>query len=129
MGSNRQGQLGVGVSVDSSRTLTQCSFPMLVDSLSQSQVVDVACGKDHTLAIVTTTPFKSQTKYSVYSWGSNASGQLGLHTMKVNVSIPNEVMFGKEDVEIGRISAGHSHSLFLDSMKGVTYGAGSNTHG
>ena len=78
-------------------------------------MVDVACGKDHTLAIVTTTPFKSKTKYSVYSWGSNASGQLGLSTQKVHVAIPTEIKFMKEDAEIGRISAGHSHSLFLDS--------------
>ena len=53
---------------------------MLVDSLAAFQVVDVACGKDHTLAIVTSQPFKTKNKYSVYSWGSNSHGQLGLTT-------------------------------------------------
>lgn len=33
------------------------------------------------------------------------------------------------NVEIGRISAGGHHSLFLDSTLGAVFGSGSNSHG
>jgi alpha-tubulin suppressor-like RCC1 family protein len=95
------------------------------------------------LAIVTTQPFKSKNKYSVFSWGSNSHGQLGLKTQKVHVPSPEAVVFDKKtssgvtnftsivkaQPDIGRISAGTHHSLFLDSTQGIVYGAGSNSHG
>jgi X-linked retinitis pigmentosa GTPase regulator len=66
-----------------------------------------------------------------------------LQTQKVHVPNPETVVFDKKTAsgvadfsgivktqpEIGRISAGTHHSLFLDSTSGTVYGAGSNSHG
>jgi len=63
-GVNELGQLGQGVGP---KTLASSATPMLVRSLRD--VVSVACGDSHTVAV----------RYdgAVYSWGSSSSGQLG----------------------------------------------------
>mmetsp|Transcript_2263 Transcript_2263/g.2201 ORF Transcript_2263/g.2201 Transcript_2263/m.2201 type:complete len:98 (+) Transcript_2263:315-608(+) len=64
MGSNSLGQLGI----DDPYTAVKSS-PVLLESLVNMKPLQVACGGNHTLAVM-----KSG---EVYSWGNNENGQCG----------------------------------------------------
>lgn len=69
-GSNNQGQLGLGYC--SSRPM---ATPQLVECLSALPVRQVVAGANHNLLV---TP-----SGSVYAWGSNSRGQLGLGELEI----------------------------------------------
>lgn len=65
-GSNAQGRLGLGPKC----AALECSSPQLIESLAAVNVVQVAAGEGHGLALTA--------GGSVYAWGRNKAGQLGL---------------------------------------------------
>jgi len=93
-GDNREGQLGIGTTIDS-------TTPVQVQSLSN--VTAIAAGSKHALA--------TKNNDTVWAWGYNAYGQLGDGTA-VNRSTPVQVQ-GLENVNA--IAAGSVHSLALRS--------------
>lgn len=76
--------------------------PLCIRSLNGEEVVRVAAGTHHSLAITA--------KCQVYSWGSNMSGQLG-HLM-TPTTCPKEAKLS-EGFRVWDVAAGQSHSLFL----------------
>ena len=83
------------------------------------KVVMVSCGNAHSLFL------KTGTEYRVYACGLNTSGQLALPPRAddtEDVAMPSEVT-SLNSINIVQVSAGHSHSLFLDK-EGWVYKAG-----
>lgn len=107
MGSNGNGQLCLGDSVDKAFIPEKISF--------DGKIVDVAIGGEHTLLL--------DESGNVYGCGSNAVGQLGLGTTS-KASVPTMI---DGLASITSVSAGHSHSLFK-SDSGI-YFTGSNEFG
>mmetsp|Transcript_39913 Transcript_39913/g.61082 ORF Transcript_39913/g.61082 Transcript_39913/m.61082 type:complete len:91 (+) Transcript_39913:484-756(+) len=80
----------------------------------------VACGGSHSLALASDN--------SVFSWGNNYYGQLGLALEEFeNFSYPKEVFFFKEKI-ISWLGAGSNHSAAL-SIEGYSYVWGRNNKG
>ncbi|XP_064419608.1 alsin isoform X1 [Latimeria chalumnae] len=94
-GRGKDGQLGHG-------DILPRLQPLCIKSLSNKEVIQVAAGSCHSLALTA----KSQ----VYSWGSNSCGQLG-HTESPS-TIPRLAKFPK-DIRVWGLDAGEKHSVFL----------------
>lgn len=86
--------------------------PMLLYKIEQENIVSIACGTNHVLAL-------SSSK-TLYSWGDNTFGQLG-HGDTLNRIEPEQI---KEIHNVIRISAGNEYSFALmekeDSDRSVT---------
>ena len=96
-GDSAYGQAGVGVRGDPWRY-----FPMPIDGLFGTQIVDVSAGAYHSLALAA--------DGTVFSWGANDCGQLGVGVGSYSI-IPYLV---QGLPEIVAVSAGGGHSLALD---------------
>ncbi|XP_032362367.1 alsin isoform X2 [Etheostoma spectabile] len=94
-GQGEHGQLGHG---DSLARLQ----PLCIKSLNNKEVVRVAAGAHHSLALTA----QSQ----VFSWGSNSSGQLG--HMESPTTVPRLAKLS-EGIRVWDISAGDRHTLLL----------------
>ncbi|KAF1371961.1 hypothetical protein PFLUV_G00276500 [Perca fluviatilis] len=94
-GHGEHGQLGHG---DSLARLQ----PLCIKSLNNKEVVRVAAGAHHSLALTA----QSQ----VFSWGSNSSGQLG--HMESPSTVPRLAKLS-EGIRVWDISAGDRHTLLL----------------
>ncbi|XP_026171578.1 probable E3 ubiquitin-protein ligase HERC6 isoform X2 [Mastacembelus armatus] len=82
-------------------------------------VIQVACGKSHSLAL---------TKGGdVLSWGLNSHGQLGLGK-NVPLQPTPALVFALSGVAVTQISAGGSHTLFL-TLSSLVYCCGANKMG
>jgi alpha-tubulin suppressor-like RCC1 family protein len=107
-GSNDQGQLGNQTSVAMS--------PTPVRALTPDGITEVAAGYAHALAIAG--------DGSVWAWGQNASGELGIGTLvSRNAPVRVEGLFG-----VTRISAGMEHSMAIGAG-GVVWTWGENQSG
>jgi alpha-tubulin suppressor-like RCC1 family protein len=110
-------------------TNAACHAPGPLRALSGVRVVQVACGRSHSLAL---------TDSGVYSWGSNRYGQLGTGPLLARTSTPTWIAVGgggvggsttaASDVIITKISAGQYHSLAVDAG-GRLYSWGWGVHG
>ncbi|XP_071455632.1 probable E3 ubiquitin-protein ligase HERC4 [Hetaerina americana] len=110
-GSNTYGQLGIGTVGE------DVSKPQLVKSLAGIPLAFIACGGFHSFAVS-----KSGT---VFGWGKNAFGQLGLSDCGVNKSFPSQLKTLRT-VGVKYISCGDDFSVFLTKDGGVfTCGLGS----
>ncbi|XP_054276720.1 uncharacterized protein LOC128995726 [Macrosteles quadrilineatus] len=107
------GCLGVGPTL--SQTLQPLPLP-LFPALGV-QVVSVACGKLHTLALTTN---------GVYAWGSSRYGQLGVGP--TSQSSEPRLVEGLYDQNIVAVVAGQYHSLALTAA-GRVYSWGWGVHG
>ncbi|KAM9836166.1 alsin [Aulostomus maculatus] len=108
-GHGDQGQLGHGDDVPRSQ-------PQCIKSLNNKEVVRVAAGARHSLAVTA----QSQ----VYSWGSNSSGQLG--HMESPSTVPRLAKLS-EGIRVWDVSAGERHSLLLadgDCIQPIIYYSG-----
>ncbi|XP_055360815.1 alsin-like isoform X2 [Betta splendens] len=94
-GRGSEGQLGHG---DQLARLQ----PLCIKSLTGEEVIKVAAGSHHSLALTA--------QCQVYSWGSNMCGQLGHINSPVTVPQQTKV---SEGLRIWDVSAGQSHSLLL----------------
>ena len=111
-GDNSMGQLGVG-------DREPRRIPRLLPRLQQESVIQVACGKFHSLALTQ--------ESVVYAWGSNEQGQLGTENRDNSCVCPNPVV-SLHSLFIAQITAGASHSFTLTSS-GSLFSWGRNTFG
>ncbi|XP_041857006.1 alsin-like isoform X2 [Melanotaenia boesemani] len=94
-GRGSEGQLGHG---DQLARLQ----PLCIKSLTGKEVIKVAAGSHHSLALTA--------QCQVYSWGSNMCGQLG--HVNSPVTVPQQAKLS-EGLRVWDLSAGQSHSLLL----------------
>ncbi|XP_075898354.1 alsin isoform X5 [Nelusetta ayraudi] len=108
-GAGQQGQLGHGDYLDRLQ-------PLCIKSLSNKEVVRVAAGAQHSLAVTA----QSQ----VFSWGSNSCGQLG--HMEAPSTVPRLAKLS-EGIRVWDASAGDKHTLLLadgDCIQPIIYYSG-----
>ncbi|KAI8063479.1 regulator of chromosome condensation 1/beta-lactamase-inhibitor protein II [Gongronella butleri] len=98
MGSNDMGQLGLGADVG------ETNKPKVLKGLLDKDIVDIACGGIHALALAS--------DGTVFSWGCNDEGALGRATPNEEDYTPG-VVEGLEGVQVTKIAAGDSVSLAL----------------
>lgn len=112
-GSNASGQLGFGENSPS-----KCMVLSPIPALHNMMVVQVACGKSHTMCVTA----QSQ----VFAWGANDVGQLGVGDLqgRHNPSLVDALWA----LPVVQLAAGDSHSLALTS-NGSMFAWGSNQHG
>lgn len=112
-GENGYGQLGIN------STEMHTPTPKLVKSLARKQVLQIACGSNHTLALTS--------DGELYSWGQNNFGQLGLGHKGGPQKEPSHVksLIGTPLVHI---TAGGHHSAIL-TQAGFLLMWGSNKYG
>uniref|UniRef100_A0A8P4K9L5 Alsin Rho guanine nucleotide exchange factor ALS2 b n=1 Tax=Dicentrarchus labrax TaxID=13489 RepID=A0A8P4K9L5_DICLA len=106
------GQLGHGDSL--ARLQPQC-----IKSLNKKEVVRVAAGAHHSLALTA----QSQ----VFSWGSNSCGQLGHMDSPSTVPRLAKVRKMSEGIRVWDVSAGERHTLLLadgDCIQPIIYYSG-----
>ncbi|KAG7241695.1 hypothetical protein INR49_025160 [Caranx melampygus] len=94
-GRGSEGQLGHG---DQLARLQ----PLCIKSLTGEEVIKVAAGSHHSLAL--------SAQCQVYSWGSNMCGQLG--HINSPVTVPQQAKLS-DGLRVWDMSAGQSHSLLL----------------
>jgi hypothetical protein len=91
--------------------------PELNEILSNKQIIDICCGKAHTLVL---------TNYgNVYAWGLNSCGQIGNGTNNRCQLTPFKV---NNDIKFKTISCGGWHSMGL-TEKDLAFGWGSSEFG
>ena len=112
-GSNTTGQLG-----DAAGTTPRTS-PGRVTDLTNN-ISEVAAGGSHSLALQ-----KVGTVTTVWAWGSNSSGQLGVALTTTDTHKPRAV--ADLGITTSKIAAGGAHSLALDST-GTVRAWGDNSH-
>lgn len=112
-GQNGCGQIGSGSTANQSvpRKVTQV--------IGTRKAVDIACGQLSSVAVTDSG--------DVYTWGYNASGQLGLGST-LNQAQPCRVTAGLTDVRVVKVVCGFSHTLCL-SNDGVLFSWGANSNG
>lgn len=111
-GDNLCGQLGDDSNVDRYK-------PMIIDSLSTLNIIEVCCGAYHSLALTN--------EGELFAWGYNRIGQIGNGQNKNNEWAPiniNPSSAGKFKM----ISCGYHHSMAISS-NGIVYGWGYNGYG
>jgi len=97
-GDNKFGQLGLGVE-DASR-----STPQKVTL--QGEILDIACGAQHSMAVT-----RSGNEVSLYAWGDNGAGQLGVGNQTPKSAVPVKVTLpGNIALEEGAGSSSMSSS-------------------
>ncbi|CAL8292457.1 unnamed protein product [Arctogadus glacialis] len=90
--------------------------PLCIKSLNNKEVVRVAAGDHHSLALTAGS--------QVFSWGSNSSGQLG--HMESPTTVPRLAKFS-EGIRVWDVAAGGSHSVFVadgDCVQPILYYSG-----
>ncbi|OCT71800.1 probable E3 ubiquitin-protein ligase HERC4 isoform X2 [Xenopus laevis] len=107
------GQIGLSVAEDYIRV------PRNIKSLYDIQIVQVACGHHHSLAL--------SKESDIYSWGQNQYGQLGLGSEIKKESAPRHIK-SLAGIPFAHIAAGGGHSFVL-TMSGAIFGWGRNKFG
>ena len=122
-GRNASGQLGNGTNVDSYSPVQVIRW----DGYALENVIAVAAGGSHALAVAVETGTDGGSVNRVYAWGLNANGQLGNgNLVSSNSAAPLNVTFDNKPVV--RLAAGAAHSLAL-TEDGSVYAWGSNAWG
>ncbi|KAM6265683.1 putative E3 ubiquitin-protein ligase HERC4 [Porphyrio hochstetteri] len=93
--------------------------PRNIKSLSEIQIVQVACGYYHSLAL--------SKGSEVFSWGQNKYGQLGLGYEYKKQSSP-QLIKSLLGIPFAQIAAGGAHSFVL-TLSGAIFGWGRNKFG
>jgi alpha-tubulin suppressor-like RCC1 family protein len=127
-GENKYGQLGTGYH-------QQTYKPIAVFFGPKAKVRRIACGGNHSLAIVDV----GQAKGSVYGWGQNLHGQLGLGATTNDIENFPVLVKALQGTRIDEITAGYSHSAAVTNLtydelqdeksRAKVYLWGSNEHG
>uniref|UniRef100_A0A8C8YWY3 Protein RCC2 n=1 Tax=Prolemur simus TaxID=1328070 RepID=A0A8C8YWY3_PROSS len=110
-GRNEKGQLGHG---DTKRV----EAPRLIEGLSHEVIVSAACGRNHTLALTDTG--------SVFAFGENKMGQLGLGNQTDAVPSPAQIMYNGQPIT--KMACGAEFSMIMD-CKGNLYSFGCPEYG
>ncbi|KAM4704547.1 putative E3 ubiquitin-protein ligase HERC4 isoform 2-T2 [Rhinophrynus dorsalis] len=93
--------------------------PRNIKSLSDIQIVQVACGHHHSLAL--------SRESEVYTWGQNRHGQLGLGFEVKKETTPKHIK-SLTGIPFAQIAAGGAHSFVL-TLSGAIFGWGRNKFG
>eukprot|EP01114_Cavostelium_apophysatum_P020259 TRINITY_DN6744_c0_g1_i2.p1 TRINITY_DN6744_c0_g1~~TRINITY_DN6744_c0_g1_i2.p1 ORF type:complete len:548 (+),score=92.02 TRINITY_DN6744_c0_g1_i2:553-2196(+) len=113
-GKGSSGELGQGDIKDSHLpTKVECS-----DWTENPNVISVSCGHAHSAAVIGT---------SLYTWGNNEKGQLGLGTTE-NKTRPAKVQGTIEKKKMSVVSCGTYHTAAI-TMRGELYTFGSSANG
>jgi alpha-tubulin suppressor-like RCC1 family protein len=112
-GQNSVGEAGIG----DFTYLTTPTSPYMNGLLAGKDIIDVALGDYHTLAL---------TNDGLYSWGYNLNGQLGLGSASSQISLPSAVIISGK--RISTISSSGSNVLALTSDN-TLYSWGANNYG
>uniref|UniRef100_J3S1J2 Putative E3 ubiquitin-protein ligase HERC4-like n=1 Tax=Crotalus adamanteus TaxID=8729 RepID=J3S1J2_CROAD len=107
------GQLGLSGTEEYTRV------PRNIKSLSDIQIVQVACGYFHSLAL--------SKGSEVFSWGQNKYGQLGLGYEYKKQASP-QIIKSLLGIPFAQIAAGGAHSFVL-TLSGAVFGWGRNKFG
>eukprot|EP00210_Caulerpa_lentillifera_P001329 g1279.t1 len=94
-------------------------LPESVECLKCDQVKNVACGCEHTVAV---------TETDVYTWGSNASGQLGHDDHSISHSSIPRPIGTFHDKMVTQVVCGRSHTLAVTAQSQV-FAWGANNYG
>lgn len=114
-GSDRQGQLGHNQGMDTLR------LPRLVKSLGTVRVTAVAAGLEHSAALTDTG--------SVYTWGGNGSGQLGLGDNKeTRLVFSPRLVDCLAGIPLSGLACGGNHTMVV-SCSGAIFSWGANVQG
>ncbi|KAM3967385.1 HECT and RLD domain containing E3 ubiquitin ligase 4 [Aphomia sociella] len=113
-GCNNMGQLGLDT-----RDTYSHNIPSIVKLLATKNVIQIACGSYHSIALTN--------NGDLYSWGANSYGQCGLGNVTNKEMKPQQItsLLG---VPIALIACGSNHTFVL-SKSGAVFGWGKNTHG
>jgi alpha-tubulin suppressor-like RCC1 family protein len=110
-GDGAGGKLGHGM-------LSSCSQPQQVGQLFGKGVVEVACGRSYTAAVLP--------RGELYVWGSGRGGQLGLGEDRQASLWPTRVLGGLSEVRVEHISCGSFHAAAVSASGHLfTWGDGS----
>ncbi|KAL4481897.1 hypothetical protein ABPG74_007986 [Tetrahymena malaccensis] len=104
IGSNKQGQLGIG----SKETISR-SVPVLLESLGKHTIVKVSCGGGHSGAI--------SSRGFLFMWGEGIEGQLGTGKQE-NIYSPTQL----EVFSCRNISCGKKNTIVLSGQKAYGFG-------
>lgn len=110
-GRNEKGQLGQG-------HLDRVDKPTVVECLAGYNVIDAACGRNHTLFLTD--------KGVVYACGDNKMGQLGLGNQTTHVASPQRVNY--KGPPIRKLACGAEFSMIAD-IRGNLYSFGCPEYG
>ncbi|ETE57289.1 Protein RCC2, partial [Ophiophagus hannah] len=110
-GRNDKGQLGHG---DTKRV----DAPKPIEVLSSETVVLAACGRNHTLALTE--------NGSVFAFGENKMGQLGLGNQTDAIPSPTQIMYNGQPIT--KVACGAEFSMIMD-CKGNLYSFGCPEYG
>ncbi|XP_038232593.1 protein RCC2 isoform X2 [Dermochelys coriacea] len=110
-GRNEKGQLGHG---DTKRV----EAPKLIEVLSNEVIASAACGRNHTLALTESG--------SVFAFGENKMGQLGLGNQTDAVPSPTQIMYNGQPIT--KMACGAEFSMIMD-CKGNLYSFGCPEYG
>nr|XP_028596458.1 protein RCC2 isoform X3 [Podarcis muralis]XP_028596459.1 protein RCC2 isoform X3 [Podarcis muralis]XP_028596460.1 protein RCC2 isoform X3 [Podarcis muralis] len=110
-GRNDKGQLGHG---DTKRV----DAPKAIEVLCSETVVSAACGRNHTLALTESG--------SVFAFGENKMGQLGLGNQTDAVPSPTQIMYNGQPIT--KVACGAEFSMAMD-CKGNLYSFGCPEYG
>ncbi|XP_038015971.1 protein RCC2 isoform X1 [Motacilla alba alba] len=110
-GRNEKGQLGHG---DTKRV----EAPRPIEALSSEAIVAAACGRNHTLALTESG--------SVFAFGENKLGQLGLGNQTDAVPSPTQILYNGQP--ISKLGCGAEFSMVMD-CKGNLYSFGCPEYG
>ncbi|XP_076173074.1 HECT and RLD domain containing E3 ubiquitin ligase 4 isoform X2 [Ptiloglossa arizonensis] len=111
-GYNNEGQLGLG-----SDTEIEIK-PKLVSSLVAVPIAFIACGGYHSIAI--------SKSGSIFGWGQNTSGQLGLNDIR-NRNVPSQLQT-LQNAKVCYASCGKDFSVFL-TLDGRVFTCGEGSYG
>uniref|UniRef100_A0A8C3UYU2 Regulator of chromosome condensation 2 n=1 Tax=Catharus ustulatus TaxID=91951 RepID=A0A8C3UYU2_CATUS len=110
-GRNEKGQLGHG---DTKRV----EAPRPIEALAGESIVAAACGRNHTLALTESG--------SVFAFGENKLGQLGLGNQTDAVPSPTQILYNGQP--ISKLGCGAEFSMVMD-CKGNLYSFGCPEYG
>ncbi|XP_073512257.1 protein RCC2 isoform X4 [Phyllobates terribilis] len=110
-GRNEKGQLGHG-------DIKRVDAPKPIDSVKEEVFVYASCGRNHTLALTE--------NGSVYAFGENKMGQLGLGNKTDAVSSPAQILYNGQPIT--KVACGAEFSMIMD-CKGNLYSFGCPEYG
>ncbi|XP_052538672.1 probable E3 ubiquitin-protein ligase HERC4 [Tympanuchus pallidicinctus] len=91
----------------------------LVKELGNHNIVQIACGDHHSMAL--------STGGHLFTWGLNSHGQLGVGSQDPLITKP-QLVKGLQGIPIAQIAAGGAHSVVV-SLSGAVYSWGKNDFG
>lgn len=91
----------------------------LVKELENNDIVQIACGDHHSMAL--------SRGGSLFTWGQNTHGQLGVGSQDPLISKP-QLVKGLKGIPLAQIAAGGAHSVVV-SLSGAVYSWGKNDFG